>query len=159
MTGKTNVCGKKSKMASEIERDARRFGAALYDAGVRPNDVVQFYLPNNTEYHTLTFGAMLCGATVSLSDPGLSRTVITQQMRETKAKVILAYEGCRKTVFEALGSLDLVGKVKVVIMEKACPEPGEDQPISKNEIGFVFHQGINKLLLIFCKFKETFVLL
>ncbi len=141
MTGKTNVCGKKSKMASEIETDARRFGVALYDAGVRRNDVVQFYLPNNTEYHTLAYGTMLLDATISLSDPGLSVPVMTQQIIDTKAKVVIGYEGSRKTIFQALKNLDLLDSVKVILLKKGFPKPGEDQPISDEEKSFISYEG------------------
>jgi hypothetical protein len=38
-----------------------------------------------------------------------------------------------------LKSLGLLGKVKVVVVEKACPRDGEDQPIT--EEGYQFFKG------------------
>ena len=42
---------------------------------------------------------------------------------------------------QALNELDLMGKVKVIIMELACPEKNQDLPVSSNEIGFQFMKG------------------
>ncbi len=144
ITVKTSECGQKSKMASKLEPECRAIGAALYEAGLRRNDIVQFAIPNSTEYHLLTFSAMLCGAAVSLSDPGLSSSVMAQQLKDTEAKIIICYEGSRKATYQALKSLDLLGKVKVIVLEKACPSPGEDQPVT--EEGFCFFKGTNNAM-------------
>ena len=45
------------------------------------------------------------------------------------------------TVVQALNELDLMGKVKVIIMELACPKKDQDLPVSSNEIGFQFMKG------------------
>ena len=42
---------------------------------------------------------------------------------------------------QALNELDLMGKVKVIIMELACPKKDQDLPVSNNEIGFQFMKG------------------
>ena len=57
-------------------------------------------------------------------------------MKETKAKFIICYDGSRKNVVDALNQTNLLGKIKVIVLEKACPTLEEDWPTL--EEGFVF---------------------
>ena len=43
---------------------------------------------------------------------------------------------------QALNELDLMGKVKVIIMELACPKKEQDIPVSDTESGFQFMKGL-----------------
>ena len=52
--------------------------------------------------------------------------------------MIICYEKSRKTVFKALQELDLLGKIKVLVLELAQPKEDQDQPIT--EPGFEFFQ-------------------
>ena len=58
-------------------------------------------------------------------------------MKETQAKFIICYDGSRKNVVDALNQTDLLGKTKVIILEKACPTLEEDWPAKED--GFVFY--------------------
>ena len=58
-------------------------------------------------------------------------------MKETKAKFIICYDGSRKNVVDALNQTGLLGKTKVIVLEKACPNLEEDWPTK--EEGFVFY--------------------
>ena len=58
-------------------------------------------------------------------------------MKETQAKFIICYDGSRKNVVDALNQTDLLGKIKVIVLEKACPTLEEDWPTT--EEGFVFY--------------------
>jgi acyl-coenzyme A synthetase/AMP-(fatty) acid ligase len=137
--GQSTSCGKKNLMLSEGVQDARRIGAALYNAGLRKGDVVHFALPNCTQVHPIALGTWLCQAITSMGDPGLSVTVLKTQLLDTNAKIMFCYDGSRQVVKECLENLRLLGKVKVVIVEKACPQDGEDLPIT--EEGFQFFKG------------------
>ena len=57
---------------------------------------------------------------------------------------MVCYEGSRKNVFEALEYLDLLGKIKVIILELACPKNGQDDVIIENN--FQFFEGIYYML-------------
>ena len=50
--------------------------------------------------------------------------------------MVICYEQSRKVVYEALKGLDLLNKVKVIVLELACPKQGQDRPIT--EPGFQF---------------------
>ena len=58
-------------------------------------------------------------------------------MKETQAKFIICYDGSRKNVVDALNQTDLLGKTKVIVLEKACPTLEEDWPAKED--GFVFY--------------------
>ena len=59
-------------------------------------------------------------------------------MKETQAKFIICYEGSRKNVVDALNQTNLLGKIKVIVLEKACPNLEEDWPAKED--GFVFYK-------------------
>ena len=52
---------------------------------------------------------------------------------------MVCYEGSRKNVFEALGYLNLLGKIKVIILELTCPKNGQDDVVI--EKNFQFFEG------------------
>ena len=84
----------------------------------------------------MVLGVWLCEGINSCADPGLSVNVLKTQFEDTNAKFIVCYEGSRKNVHEALIQNGKLGITKVIILEKACPELDEDQPIT--EEGFEF---------------------
>ena len=64
---------------------------------------------------------------------------------------MVCYEGSRKNVFEALEYLDLLGKIKVIILELAYPKNGQDDVIIENN--FQFFEGIYTA----CFFRTIYV--
>lgn len=137
--GFTSSIGSKIRKASEVEPQARKIASAFYKHGLRKGDVVHLAIPNSTENHCIAIGAWLCEAIVSLGDPGLSVNVLKTQLKETNAKMIVCFEGSRKVILNAIKEMNLLGKVVVVVMPLACPEMGQDLPIT--EEGFQFFQG------------------
>ena len=81
---------------------------------------------------------------VSLVDPETSVKVLTTQVQDTKAKMIICSNHSRKVVFETLKVLNLLGKVKVIVLELAQPKPDQDIPIDVEERNFVFYQDFLK---------------
>ena len=82
---------------------------------------------------------------VSLVDPETSVKVLTTQVQDTKAKMIICSNHSRKVVFETLKNLELLGKVKVIVLELAQPKPDQDIPIDVSEKDFVFYQDFLKI--------------
>jgi long-subunit acyl-CoA synthetase (AMP-forming) len=140
LTNKTSTCGLKKRKASELEPEAKKAAAAFYSNGLRKGDVVHFLIPNSTENHIIAVGAWLCEAIVSLVDPETSVKVLTTQLQDTKAKMIICSNHSRKVVFETLKCLDLLGKVKVIVLELAQPKLEQDIPIGVDEKNFVFYE-------------------
>ena len=141
--GSCSTIGTKVRKASEVEPLARKIASAFYKQGLRKGDVVHLAIPNSTENHCIAFGVWLCEAIVSLGDPGLSENVLKTQLRETKAKMVVCFEGCRKVIFNALKEMDLLGKIAVVVIPLACPKANQDLPIV--EEGFQFFDGKNMM--------------
>ena len=77
-------------------------------------------------------------------DPETSVKVLTTQVQDTKAKMIICSNHSRKVVFETLKSLNLLGKVKVIVLGLAQPKPDQDIPIDVDEKNFVFYQDFLK---------------
>ena len=111
----------------------RKIGAAFYQAGLRKGQTVEFAIPNNTHYHTIVFGAWMCEAIVSLSDPEMSVPILKNHLCETKASFVICYDGSKSNVKAALEELGLIGKVKVIVLELACPKNSQDTLISEDD--------------------------
>ena len=92
-------------------------------------DIVHFAIPNNTEYHSMAIGVWLCEGVNSCADPGSYVAVLNSQFEDTKAKIVICYEGSRKRVYETLSQNGNLGKTQVIILEKACPNENDDLPI------------------------------
>ena len=77
---------------------------------------------------------------MSAADPETSPKILKSQLEDMKdkIKVIICYQGSRNSTFKVLEELGKLGEVKVIVLEKACPENSDDQPIY--EEGFEFFQ-------------------
>ena len=89
-------------------------------------DVMHLAIPNSTENHIIAVGAWLCEAIVSLVDPDLSVKILTAQLQDTNAKMVVCSEHSRKVVCQALTTLKSLGKIKVIVLESSQPKPGEN---------------------------------
>ncbi len=92
---------------------------AFFAYGLVPGDYFSIYLPNSTEYHACTFGAWLCGATVSPADPDLADRVLAQQLEEIKPKMIVCHSGNLRKIVEALKSFESDTHVSIVVLSLA----------------------------------------
>ncbi len=89
---------------------------AFRSLGLRAGDRLAIYLPNTTEYPYLVFGAMLCGAVVSPSEPRLSTGDIASQLLDLKPKVVVAAESNRANVEKALVETGMKESCKIVVL-------------------------------------------
>ena len=101
-------------------------GSCLYNkAGLRKGDIVHLLIPNCTDYHCFAFGSWICEAVVSAADPGVSVEVLKVQLEDLKdTKVIVCYQESRKVTLKALQEIGKLGSIKVIVLEKACPDKG-----------------------------------
>ena len=67
----------------------------------------------------------MCEAVVSAADPGVSLEVLKVQLEDLKdTKVIVCYQESRKVTLKALQEIGKLGSIKVIVLEKACPDKG-----------------------------------
>ena len=67
----------------------------------------------------------MCGAVVSAADPGISKEVLKVQLEDLKdTKVIVCYQESREATLKALQEIMKLGCIKVIVLEKACPDKG-----------------------------------
>ena len=121
MDNSTTTCGEKVLKLSDVDRKVREVANGFMAIGLTKNQIVHLVIPNNTNFHVIVFGAWLCEAIVSLGDPQLSVEALKSQILDTKANFIVCYETSMKSVYEALIQLDLMEKIKVVVIELAFP--------------------------------------
>ena len=121
LNNSTTTCGEKVLKLSEVDRKVREVGNGFMALGLTKNQTVHLVLPNSTNFHVIVFGAWLSEAIVSLGDPQLSVEALKSQIIDTKANFVVCYETSMKSVYEALIQLDLLEKIKVVVIELAFP--------------------------------------
>ena len=71
----------------------------------------------------------------------MSVPILKNHLSETKASFVICYDGSKSNVKAALEELGLIGKVKVIVLELACPKNSQDTLISEDD--FLFFKGEN----------------
>ena len=67
----------------------------------------------------------MCEAVVSAADPGVSVDILKVQLADLKyTKVIVCYQESREVTLKALQEIGKLGSIKVIVLEKACPDKG-----------------------------------
>lgn len=74
---------------SAIEPTARRVASALTKLGFGPGDTVHTGYSSNLDFYWPVFGAWWCGGRASLADPNLAPELISVQLEDTHAKVVV----------------------------------------------------------------------
>ncbi|KAI9257311.1 hypothetical protein BDA99DRAFT_516103 [Phascolomyces articulosus] len=110
-----------------------RFGAGLQDiCGFQRGDVLAIYAPNAVDYAVPVFGTLVAGGIISPANPLYTKEELAHQLRETKAKIIIAHPMNVETAFEAA---DIVGldKTKVFVFGDNVVKGAE--PYTKKLLG------------------------
>ena len=115
----TTTCGEKVLKLSDVDRKVREVANGFMALGLTKNQTVHLVIPNSTNFHVIVFGVWLCEAIVSLGDPQLSVDALKSQIVDTKATFIVCYENSMTSVYDALVKLDLIEKIKVIVIELA----------------------------------------
>ncbi len=76
----------------ELEDRARRFARFLAEMGVGRGDVVGIFLPNSPQFAIAYYGALMAGATVSPMNVLYSPKEINRQLKDNKARVLVAID-------------------------------------------------------------------
>ena len=91
---------------SHIEGVSRRVASGLYKLGLRPGDILHTAYNTRLDFFWPAFGAWLCGATVSVSDPDLSTEVVRTQLEDTKATIVVICQSAINTFLAASSRLN-----------------------------------------------------
>ena len=107
-----------SHTISSIEPKSRRVAGALHNLGFQAGDVLQTGYSTCLDFYWPVFGAWLCGGTVSLGDPHLSRGAIKQQIQETGAKIVVISVEFMDKYHQLMQELNVGGHpLKVLILD------------------------------------------
>ena len=91
---------------------------------MRPGDILHTAYNTRLDFYWPVFGAWLCGAGVSVSDPNLSTEVVRAQLEDTRASIVVISLSALDT-FIAAASL-LKNQVKHILVIDV--EPWVDLP-------------------------------
>ena len=89
-------------------------GSGLYKLGVRPGHILHTAYNTRLDFYWPVFGAWLCGAAVSVSDPQLSTQVVRAQLEDTGASIVVISQSALD-IFIAAASL-LKNQVKHILV-------------------------------------------
>lgn len=109
---------------SHMEGVSRRVASGLHKLGLRPGHVLHAAYNTRLDFYWPVFGAWLCGAAVSVSDPDLSTEVIRTQLVDTGASIVVIAHSALKT-FQDAASL-LKDQVKHILLIDV--EPWQELP-------------------------------
>ena len=73
---------------------------------MRPGDILHTTYNTRLDFYWPVFGAWLCGAGVSVSDPNLSTEVVRAQLEDTRASIVLISYSALDTFIAAASLLD-----------------------------------------------------
>jgi benzoate-CoA ligase family protein len=76
----------------DVQRLANRFGNALRDAGVRPEERVLLALPDGADYVGALFGTLKIGAVVVMVNPELRADAVAYFLDYTRASALVVHE-------------------------------------------------------------------
>ena len=92
---------------------------------MRPGDILHTAYNTRLDFYWPVFGAWLCGAGVSVSDPNLSTEVVRAQLEDTRASIVVISLSALDTFIAAV-SLLKTNQVKHILLIDA--EPGLKLP-------------------------------
>lgn len=93
----------------ELENSARRFARFLSELDIGRGDVVGIFLPNSPQFAITYYGALMAGATVSPINVLYGAKEINRQLKDNKARVLVAIDLFRDKVEQ--GAPDSVEKI------------------------------------------------
>ena len=92
---------------------------------MRPGDILHTAYNTRLDFYWPVFGAWLCGAGVSVSDPNLSTEVVRAQLEDTRASIVLISYSALDTFIAAVSLLKR-NQVKHILVIDV--EPGVKLP-------------------------------
>ena len=81
----------------DVEQKSLQVAHVLSQQGCGRNDIVHIVLKNSILYHSVVFGIWLLGGIVSLADPGLTKDVLEEQIKDTNAKFVICEQANKET--------------------------------------------------------------
>ncbi|WP_433464139.1 class I adenylate-forming enzyme family protein [Spirillospora sp. CA-128828] len=109
---------------AQLGEQVAAFAHAVRESGVRDGDVVLLHLPNSVWFLVGYYGALLAGATVSLTNPLQPAPGLRAQLLDTGAVLAISHPAHVATLLEA--GTETALRTVVVVPPSACaPSPGD----------------------------------
>ncbi len=99
--------GGRTTSYAELDEMSSRFGAGLIEDGLTPGDVVAIQMPNVPDFLVSYFGTLKAGLTVLPLNPLLKAHEIEYHLTDSKARVILTFEGLADEAAKAAGTVGI----------------------------------------------------
>jgi benzoate-CoA ligase family protein len=99
---------------AEVAAMANRFGNAIREAGVRPEQRVLIALPDIPEYAAALFGALKIGGVVVMVNPHLKSAEVRHLFRYARAAAAVVHSDALPVFRDAAGESPLMGELLVV---------------------------------------------
>lgn len=91
----------------QVRDGAMKLAAALYNLGVRRDDVVAIYLPNCIQFLVAYYGILMSGATVTAISPLFVPREVAYQLKDSGAKTIVTIDLFYNNVKQIKGETQL----------------------------------------------------
>lgn len=107
---------------------AKRIAVGLIDSGLEPGDRVLVISENSVVFPAIMLGIWMAGGIFTGANSGLVTRELNLQLRDSRAKFLLASESCWSVALEAanLASLPLEN---VFLVDGMLPDFGDDEPL------------------------------
>lgn len=93
---------------AQVRDTAASFGSALQSKfGFRKSDVLAIFAPNDIETPVIVFGTLWAGGVVSPANPGYTVDEFAYQLKDSKAKVVVAHPSVMDTVRKACAKVGI----------------------------------------------------
>jgi long-chain acyl-CoA synthetase len=92
---------------AQLDDQSGRFAAGLLASGLAPGDVVAIQLPNLPHFVVAYFGVLKAGLTALPLNPLLKAPEISYHLTDSKARILLTYEGFLEEAGRAAQSADV----------------------------------------------------
>ena len=114
--------GGRTTTYGELDGMSSRFGTGLLEHGFTPGDVVAIQMPNVPDFLVSYFGTLKAGLTVLPLNPLLKAPEIEYHLTDSKARVILTFEGLADEAAKAAGAVGI--PVYAASLSGTAPQPG-----------------------------------
>lgn len=131
-----DTSGGTSVKLSQIEGVSRAAGAGLHRLGLGPGHTLHLACNSSLDFYWPVFGAWLCGARMSVADPGLPMELIRGQLEDTGASIVVTNAEAAPKFVEAKAQVS-----HVLVIDR---DPGQDLPPGTTSFRALFNDDISK---------------
>jgi len=127
---------------SHIEVVTRAVGAGFSSLGLSPGQSLHLACNSRLDFYWPVFGAWICGARVSVGDPGLSVELIRGQMEDTRAGIVVTTAEAAPKFVQANRLLKESFRVRhILVIDR---DPWEDLPLETSSFRALYNNEMIK---------------